>query len=77
MLYEVITGVLEMWTFAAILTGTAAGGFLLQGAGEATWLAALALALLSLVGLIASWFVPHVPPARAEGGMLATSYNFV
>ncbi|WP_455242805.1 MFS transporter, partial [Petrachloros mirabilis] len=65
-------GVLEMWTFAAILTGTAAGGFLLQGAGEATWLAALALALLSLVGLIASWFVPHVPPARAEGGMLAT-----
>jgi acyl-[acyl-carrier-protein]-phospholipid O-acyltransferase/long-chain-fatty-acid--[acyl-carrier-protein] ligase len=65
-------GVLEMWTFAAILTGTAAGGFLLQGAGEATWLAALALALLSLVGLIASWFVPHVPPARAEGGMFAT-----
>ena len=27
-------GLLEMWTFAAILTGTAAGGFLLQTAGD-------------------------------------------
>lgn len=32
-------GLLEMWTFAAILTGTAAGGFLLQVAGDHTWLA--------------------------------------
>ncbi|HEY5627435.1 MAG TPA: MFS transporter, partial [Nitrospira sp.] len=65
-------GLLEMWTFAAILTGTAAGGFLLQSAGDTTWLAALVLTIVSLVGLLASWWVPHVPPARAEGGMLAT-----
>ncbi|MGQ0809987.1 MAG: acyl-[ACP]--phospholipid O-acyltransferase [Nitrospiraceae bacterium] len=65
-------GLLEMWTFAAILTGTAAGGFLLQSAGAETWLAPLALMLVALVGLVASWSVPNVPPARTQGGLLAT-----
>ncbi|MDP1769909.1 MAG: acyl-[ACP]--phospholipid O-acyltransferase [Nitrospirota bacterium] len=65
-------GLLEMWTFAAILTGTAAGGFLLQTAGDQLWLAPLALAALSIVGLIAAFAVPHVSPARASGGVGAT-----
>lgn len=65
-------GLLEMWTFAAILTGTAAGGFLLQTAGDQTWLAPCALALLSMIGLTASFAVPHVQPARSTGGVGAT-----
>jgi acyl-[acyl-carrier-protein]-phospholipid O-acyltransferase/long-chain-fatty-acid--[acyl-carrier-protein] ligase len=65
-------GLLEVWTFAAILAGTAAGGFLLQSAGDQVWMAPLALAALSVVGLIAAFAVPHVAPARATGGVIST-----
>lgn len=65
-------GLLEMWTFTAILMGTAAGGFLLQMAGDQTWLAPLALTLLSGIGLITAFTIPPVSPARAEGGVGAT-----
>jgi acyl-[acyl-carrier-protein]-phospholipid O-acyltransferase / long-chain-fatty-acid--[acyl-carrier-protein] ligase len=65
-------GLLEMWTFAAILTGTAAGGFLLQSAGDRLWLAPLALACLSLIALIAAFEIPRVLPARRSGGVRAT-----
>lgn len=65
-------GLLEMWTFAAILTGTAAGGFLLQTAGDQLWMAPLALATLSVAGLVAAFAVPHVSPARATGGVGST-----
>ncbi|MCE9536362.1 MAG: MFS transporter, partial [Nitrospirae bacterium] len=65
-------GLLEMWTFAAILTGTAAGGFLLQTAGDQLWLAPLVLAVLSVVGLTAAFAIPQVSPARATGGVGAT-----
>ena len=65
-------GLLELWTFTAILTGTAAGGFLLQSAGVSPWLAPFGLTLLSLVGFSASFAIPHVPPARSGGGIGAT-----
>ncbi len=65
-------GLLELWTFAAILTGTAAGGFLLQMAGSHTWLAPLVLTGLSVVGLITAFSIPPVLPARTEGGISAT-----
>jgi len=65
-------GLLELWTFAAILMGTAAGGFLLQLAGDQTWAAPFALTLLSVVGLITSFSIPPVLPARATGGIDAT-----
>ena len=65
-------GLLEVWTFAAILTGTAAGGFLLQSAGDQVWMAPLALAALSVVGLIAAFAVPRVSPARMTGGVGST-----
>ncbi|MGE0276847.1 MAG: acyl-[ACP]--phospholipid O-acyltransferase [Nitrospiraceae bacterium] len=65
-------GLLEMWTFTAILGGTAAGGFLLGQAGSSTWLAPLSLVLVAIVGFAASWTVPPVPPARTEGGLAAT-----
>jgi len=63
---------LEVWTFAAILTGTAAGGFLLQTAGEQLWVAPLVLTVLSVAGLIASFGVPRVVPARTAGGIGST-----
>jgi acyl-[acyl-carrier-protein]-phospholipid O-acyltransferase/long-chain-fatty-acid--[acyl-carrier-protein] ligase len=65
-------GLLEVWTFAAILTGTAAGGFLLQAAGDQRWMAPLTLAAFSVFGLVAAFAVPHVSPARANGGVGST-----
>jgi acyl-[acyl-carrier-protein]-phospholipid O-acyltransferase / long-chain-fatty-acid--[acyl-carrier-protein] ligase len=65
-------GMLEVWTFAAILAGTAAGGFLLQTAGDQSWMAPLTLAVLSVVGLVAAFAVPPVLPARATGGVNST-----
>src|SRR5574342_471294 len=65
-------GQLEMWTFLAILTGTAAPGILLSVSGSAIWLAPVLLAVFSLIGFAAAWTIPHVPPARAEGGLLNT-----
>ena len=65
-------GQLEMWTFAAILTGTAAPGMLLSLTGDSTWLAPLPFVLLSLVGFAAAWAIPPVPPARTEGGLFNT-----
>lgn len=65
-------GRLEMWTFLAILTGTAAPGILLSLTGSSLWLAPLTLVILSLVGFTAAWSIPRVPPARAEGGLLNT-----
>ena len=65
-------GQLEMWTFAAILTGTATPGILLSVTGDSTWLAPLPFALLSLVGFAAAWTIPPVPPARTEGGLFNT-----
>ena len=65
-------GLLEMWTFLAILGGTAAGGLLLGQAGSSTWLAPLCLAVISVAGFAASWTIPQVRPARMEGGLRAT-----
>lgn len=68
-------GQLEMWTFLAILTGTASPGILLSFTGSSLWLAPLFLAVLSLVGFAAAWTIPHVPPARAEGGLFNTLHG--
>jgi len=65
-------GLLEMWTFLAILGGTAAGGMLLGQAGSSPWLAPLGLTVIAAIGFAASWSVPVVRPARADGGLAAT-----
>jgi acyl-[acyl-carrier-protein]-phospholipid O-acyltransferase / long-chain-fatty-acid--[acyl-carrier-protein] ligase len=65
-------GLLEVWTFAAILAGTAAGGFLLQTADDQVWMAPLVLAAFSVVGLVAAFGVPRVPAARSTGGVGST-----
>lgn len=65
-------GLLEMWTFFAIIAGTYAGGFFLGLVGEATWIAGLVLTACAGVGLLASRAVPHVAPARRTGGVSET-----
>ncbi len=65
-------GLLEMWTFIAIVTGTAVGGVLLDVTGDRVWLAGVVLTGLAGVGLAAATRIPAVPAARAEGGMIET-----
>ncbi len=65
-------GLLEMWTFLAILGGTAGGGMLLGQADSSPWLAPLGLTVIAVIGFTASWSVPSVQPARAAGGLAAT-----
>ena len=73
-------GALEMWTFVAIISGTAAGGFLLDLAGASIWLTGLILTVFAAFGLFASLGVPQVPAARSEGGFVDTikgSFNTI
>ena len=65
-------GSIELWTFAAIILGTAAGGVLLAITGTTPWLAGMVLTTLTLVGLVACYAIPRVAPARSEGGIRAT-----
>jgi acyl-[acyl-carrier-protein]-phospholipid O-acyltransferase / long-chain-fatty-acid--[acyl-carrier-protein] ligase len=62
---------LESWTFLAIIAGSAAGGFLLDRAGERVWLGGLALTVCALVGLAGALAIPAVAPARTAPGLLA------
>jgi acyl-[acyl-carrier-protein]-phospholipid O-acyltransferase/long-chain-fatty-acid--[acyl-carrier-protein] ligase len=65
-------GQLELWNNLAILAGTIAGGVLISMSGGRPWLGVAVLATLSALGLLAAVTIPHVPAARAEGGMAAT-----
>ncbi|MDD3149011.1 MAG: MFS transporter, partial [Candidatus Riflebacteria bacterium] len=65
-------GALEMWTFVAIIAGTASGGLLLDLAGVNIWMTGAFLAMLAIAGLAASTGIPHVPAARSEGGFADT-----
>ena len=65
-------GTLELWTFAAIILGTAGGGILLSLTEPYTWLAGLMLTGMTLLGFTASLSIPHVPAARNEGGIEET-----
>ncbi len=57
---------LEMWTFLAIILGTAAGGFLKDLFTESIWMAGLTLTVLSCIGCTASLFIPPVQAARGK-----------
>ena len=65
-------GQLELWTFLAIIGGTGLGGVLLQLSGTSPWLACLVLLVCSLAGFAASFLIPAVPRARADGGIGST-----
>ena len=65
-------GLLEMWTFIAIIAGTATGGPLLDATGRSAWIAGAVLTSLAVVGFLAARTIPRVPPARSEGGFVVT-----
>ena len=65
-------GQLEMWTFIAIIAGTALAGLLLDLSGQTPWLTGFVLMVCSGIGLWASLFIPPVPRARLEGGVRET-----
>jgi acyl-[acyl-carrier-protein]-phospholipid O-acyltransferase/long-chain-fatty-acid--[acyl-carrier-protein] ligase len=65
-------GLLELWSFLAILLGTVAGGLLLGVSGTSPWLAGLALLMVALIGLAAARTIPPVPAARTTGGLADT-----
>ncbi|MEW6708664.1 MAG: MFS transporter, partial [Candidatus Riflebacteria bacterium] len=65
-------GRLEMWTFLAIILGTATGGLLLDMAGSEIWKAGAALAFFAVIGLVTAMLVPKTEPARGEGGFYDT-----
>ncbi len=60
-------GKLEMWSFLAIVLGTAAGGLLLDAVAPHTWIAGTALLVFALAGWGASFGVPRVPAAQPQG----------
>lgn len=59
-------GLLEMWTFLAIIVGTALGGFLLDASGSSPWIAGAVLTLCATGGWFASMSIPKVQPATLE-----------
>ena len=65
-------GVLETVSNLAMLAGLAAGPWLLYEVKGWTWGAGLFLAAFSVIGLVAAFKIPRVPPARAEGGLAST-----
>jgi acyl-[acyl-carrier-protein]-phospholipid O-acyltransferase/long-chain-fatty-acid--[acyl-carrier-protein] ligase len=65
-------GQLEMWTFMAIIAGTALAGPLLDLSGSTPWMAGCILIFFSGLGLWASFLIPPVPRARPDGGIRET-----
>ena len=61
-----------MWTLLAIIAGSAAGGTLLDRAGEQIWVVGLLLTTFAGIGLLAARSLPRVAPARSEGGVVDT-----
>jgi len=63
---------IEMWTFLAIIAGTAVAGPVLEHTGAATWVGPLALAAVAVVGLFACRAVPRVPAAGSGESVSAS-----
>lgn len=57
-------GYMQFWTFVAILTGTAAGGFVMAASGNNMLLPSLALLSISALGLVSGFMVAPLPPAN-------------
>ena len=65
-------GLLEMWTFLAIIAGMGVAGLLLDLSGDTPWIAGLALTTFAVFGFGVSLLVPQVAAARSEGGLVVT-----
>ncbi len=57
-------GAIEMWTFAAIIGGTASGSAILAAAGDTPWMAGALLTVSAVIGLGAAFGTARVPAAR-------------
>ena len=68
-------GLLELWSFMAIISGTAAAGILLDASDPHPWMAGAMLLAVAGAGFVASWSIPRVAPARSEGGVVATIHG--
>lgn len=62
-------GALELWTFLAIIAGTALGPFL-YGAFDGAAAVGVVLFALAVVGLGVSWLVPKTVATGASGGLV-------
>ncbi|MCK5394018.1 MAG: MFS transporter, partial [Candidatus Omnitrophica bacterium] len=58
-------GYLQMWTFLAIILGTAFGGQIIGIFGKSIYLVPGAFLFFSIVGIIASLFITKIPPANS------------
>jgi acyl-[acyl-carrier-protein]-phospholipid O-acyltransferase/long-chain-fatty-acid--[acyl-carrier-protein] ligase len=67
-------GLLNMWTFLAIIMGTATAGFLLSFFGENVHYAMLAMVSFSVAGLGCSLFVTPAPPAAPNTTLTINPY---
>jgi len=56
-------GHMQLWTFLAIILGTALAGVVMDVAGEELWLPAVLIVIFSLIGLLSSFFVTPTKPA--------------
>ena len=65
-------GLLEMFTNLAIIGGTVAGPAIVASTTGHAWIGGAILAAISVVGLLTAFTLPHVPVARAEGGLVKT-----
>ncbi len=57
-------GQMQLWTFLAIILGTALAGFIMEWAGDALWIPAAVIVSFSILGLASSLFVT---PTKAKG----------
>lgn len=65
-------GLLEAWTFLAIILGTAFGGALLDWSGESEWMVGVVLCAFSLTGLWFALKIRPVPAARGQARLVET-----
>lgn len=57
-------GHMQLWTFLAIILGTALAGFVMEWAGETLWIPAVVVVVLSVIGLVTSFFVTFTRAAE-------------
>jgi acyl-[acyl-carrier-protein]-phospholipid O-acyltransferase/long-chain-fatty-acid--[acyl-carrier-protein] ligase len=63
-------GALQLYTFLAIIAGTATGGVLLDATGNYGWIAGMVLTMFSVIGFIAARRIQPLQPARTEGSVV-------
>jgi MFS family permease len=56
-------GHLQLWTFIAIILGTALAGFLMELAGDELWIPGAVIVVMSLLGVLSSLFITPTTPA--------------